>query len=50
MLAYYMLKMSSWFFTLTRVPAGADFVINTFPPMTDSAPMTVSPPRMDAPE
>ena len=35
---------------LTVVPAGIDFVINALPPMTESLPITVSPPRMEAPE
>ncbi len=36
----------SW--TATRVPAGTELVMNALPPMTEFAPITVSPPRMDA--
>ena len=33
----------------TRDPGGTDFVSHTLPPMTESLPITVSPPRMVAP-
>lgn len=34
----------------TRVPLRTDRVKNTLPPTTEPSPMSVSPPRMDAPE
>lgn len=34
----------------TRVPLRTDRVKNTLPPTTEPLPMSVSPPRMDAPE
>ena len=40
---------SSWLLTLTVVQGGMEWVIKTLEPMTQSRPMTVSPPRMEAP-
>ena len=36
--------------TITVVSGGTDSVIQTLPPITDRSPITVSPPRMVAPE
>ena len=43
------LNCSSWLLTLTVVQAGMEWVMNTLDPMTESRPMTVPPPRMEAP-
>ena len=40
---------SSWLLTLTVVQGGMEWVMKTLEPMTQSRPMTVSPPRMEAP-
>ena len=40
---------SSWFLMLTVVHGAIDLVIKALEPMTESLPMTVSPPRTDAP-
>ena len=45
-----LLICSSWLFILTLEQGGTDMVINVLPPITESWPMTVSPPRMEAPE
>ena len=37
------------FCMLTREPAGMLFVMKAFAPMTEPSPITVSPPRIDAP-
>ena len=34
----------------TRVPLRTEWVKNTLPPTTEPSPMSVSPPRIDAPE
>ena len=47
---YSYLKSSSGFLSVTLAPAGTDSVINTLPPITESAPMTVFPPSIVAPE
>jgi hypothetical protein len=38
-------KTSSWCFTKTCVSGGTERVIQTLPPITERAPITVSPPR-----
>ena len=43
------LYWSSWLLTLTVVQAGMEWVMNTLEPMTLSRPITVPPPKMDAP-
>ena len=43
------LNWSSWLLTLTVVQGGMEWVMNTLEPMTLSLPMTVPPPRMEAP-
>ena len=43
------LNWSSWLLTLTVVQGGMEWVMNTLEPMTLSRPMTVPPPRMEAP-
>ncbi len=45
MVAYYY-----WFFMLTLLPEGTDDVMKALAPMTEPSPMTVSPPRIEAPE
>jgi len=44
------LYWSSGFLPLTRVWAGTDWVMNTLLAITAPSPMTVSPPRIEAPE
>lgn len=44
------LIQSSGFFMLTFVCGGIDFVIKALPPTTQSCPITVSPPSIEAPE
>ena len=43
------LNESSWLLTLTVVQGGMEWVMNTLEPMTLSRPITVPPPKMDAP-
>ena len=47
---YYFLKFNSGCFALTFVPSSTDDVINVLPPITTFLPITVSPPRIVAPE
>ena len=40
-------KVSSWFFRNTCVSGGTERVIQTFPPITERVPITVSPSAED---